>query len=46
MKQMLKTKHAVKRAADETEVSVRTDSLADTSDAAALLAAIDELLEV
>jgi hypothetical protein len=45
MKQVRKTKQAVKRATEETEVSLPTDSLSDTSEAAELLARLDEILE-
>lgn len=42
---MRKTRQTVKRAADEVEMSLPTDSLSDTSDAAELLARLDVILE-
>jgi hypothetical protein len=44
MQQLRKTRQAVKRAAEDSEASVPVDSLSDTSDAAELLARLDEVL--
>ena len=45
MQQVFKQKQRVKRAVEEAELSVPSESLSDTSDAAELVVAIDELLQ-
>jgi hypothetical protein len=46
MQQMQKQRQRTKRAVEEVELSVPSESLSDTSDAAELLARLDEILEV